>query len=96
MQRDEVLAILRLHRADLERRGVKSLALFGSTARGEARPDSDVDLLVEFASPVGFFEFYDLQRYLESVLRTSVDLGTAVSMKPRVRERVLGEAIYVS
>jgi predicted nucleotidyltransferase len=96
MQREEVLAILRSHRRELEHRGVKSLALFGSTARGEARPDSDVDLLVEFSVPVGFFEFYDLQQYLQTLLDTSVDLGTLASMKPRVRESALREAVYVS
>ena len=48
MKRDEVLAILAAHREPLQRLGVKSLTLFGSVARDEARPDSDVDLLVEF------------------------------------------------
>ena len=47
MKRDEVLAILAAHREPLQRLGVKSLTLFGSVARDEARPDSDVDLLVE-------------------------------------------------
>ncbi len=96
MEREKVLELLRSHLTELQGRGVKSLALFGSVARDEARSDSDVDLLVEFAYPVGYFEVFDLQQYLEELLRTPVDLGTAASMKPRVRERVLREAIYVS
>ena len=55
MKRDEVLAILAAHREPLQRLGVKSLTLFGSVARDEARPDSDVDLLVEFNQQGGFF-----------------------------------------
>lgn len=96
MQRDAVLELLRAHRADLERLGVKSLALFGSTARNEATPMSDVDLLVEFARPVGLFEFIDVQNYLEELLESRVDLGTPGSIRPRLRERVLREAVYVS
>ncbi|MDJ0541002.1 MAG: nucleotidyltransferase domain-containing protein, partial [Microcystis sp. M53603_WE2] len=57
MKRDEVLTILAKHREQLEKLGVKSLSLFGSVARDEARFDSDVDLLVEFSKAVGLFEF---------------------------------------
>ena len=49
MQRDQVLSILNAHQADLQSLGVKSLEIFGSVARDEARPDSDVDCLVEFS-----------------------------------------------
>jgi predicted nucleotidyltransferase len=94
--RDEILRVLREHRSDLERLGVKSLALFGSAVRGEAREDSDVDLLVEFQRPIGLFEFVDVKQYLEGVLGCGVDLGTPDSLKPRLRETVLAEAVYVS
>lgn len=73
--------------------GVKSLLLFGSVARDEARADSDVDLLVEFDYPVGLFTFVRLKRYLEEILKSSVDLGTPDSLKPYLREPVLREAI---
>ncbi len=95
-RRDEILLVLRQHRLDLERLGVKSLALFGSAVRGEAREDSDVDLLVEFQRPVGLFEFVDVKQYLEDVLGCRVDLGTPDSLKPRLRESVLAEAVYVA
>ncbi|MBI4572943.1 MAG: nucleotidyltransferase family protein [candidate division NC10 bacterium] len=93
--RDEIIRLLREHRPELERLGVKSLALFGSTARGEAREESDVDLLVEFQRPVGLFEFVDLKGYLENLLGCRVDLGTPASLKPQLRDPVLKEAVYV-
>jgi predicted nucleotidyltransferase len=97
MNRDEVLQILREYQDKLdERYGVRSLALFGSVARNEATASSDIDLLVEFNRPIGLFEFFALQDELESLLNCSVDIGTVDSLKPRVRARVLEEAVYVS
>jgi len=61
MERELVLQILQQNRAEIKTFGVISLALFGSVARGEARPDSDVDLLVEFDRPVGLFGLVALQ-----------------------------------
>jgi predicted nucleotidyltransferase len=57
MKRSEAMKIIGQHQTDLIRLKVKSLAIFGSVARDEARPDSDIDLLVEFSAPVGMFEF---------------------------------------
>jgi hypothetical protein len=97
MKRSDVLRILHEKRGKLsEKYGVKSLALFGSVARDEACPDSDVDLLVEFDRPVGLFAFIGLQQFLETLLGCKVDLGTLRSLKPRLKESVIQEAIYVS
>ena len=97
MKRSDVLRILHEKRGELsEKYGVKSLALFGSVARDEARPDSDVDLLVEFDRPVGLFAFIGLQQFLENLLGSKVDLGTLRSLKPRLKDSVLQEAIHVS
>lgn len=98
MTRDEVLAILRAHRAELAAFGVKSLALFGSFARDEARPDSDVDLLVEFApeAHVGLFELIDLKERLEQLLGRKVDLVPREGLKPRLRPIVEREEIRVA
>ncbi|GAB4194680.1 MAG: nucleotidyltransferase family protein [Coleofasciculaceae cyanobacterium] len=93
MDKNEAIAILTTHQDKLKEFGVKSLALFGSVARDEARLDSDVDLLVEFEKPVGLFTFMRLQRYLEAILDRSVDLGTPDSLKPYLRELVLQEAV---
>jgi len=75
---------------------VKSLSLFGSVARGEAGPGSDVDILVEFDRPVGYFGLFALQDHLEALLGCKVDLGTPNSLKPRLRLRVLGECLPVA
>lgn len=97
MKQDVVLKILKQQNAELARQfGVKSLFLFGSVARNEATPISDVDLLVEFNRPVGYFGLFALQDYLEKLLGCPVDLGTPDSLKPHMRERVMGEAIHVT
>ena len=93
MRQQEALKVLVNHQNTLKDFGVKSLMVFGSVARDEARPDSDVDLLVEFDRPVGLFMFVRLKRYLEETLESSVDLGTPDSLKPYLREPVLREAI---
>lgn len=93
---DEIRRILRQHQPLLaERFGVRSLALFGSVARNEATAGSDVDILVEFERPVGLFELFAFQDELEVILDRHVDVGTAQSLKPRIRERVLAEAVDV-
>ncbi len=73
---------------------VKELALFGSAARGEMRPDSDVDLLVEFQPRhgMGLFEFDALERELAALLGRKVDLVSKNGLKPRVRGPVLRDA----
>lgn len=95
MQRDEILRLLGEHRTELEKFKVKSLALFGSVARDEAREDSDVDILVEFAETPGFIQFIDLKFFLEDLLGCRVDLATRDALKPRLRTRVEKEAINV-
>ena len=97
MKRNEVVRILTEHQKELsEKYGVKSLALFGSVARDEANPKSDVDVLVEFDRPVGLFGLFALQDYLEALFGCPVDLGTPDSLKPRLRTKVLAECVYVA
>jgi predicted nucleotidyltransferase len=93
MKRDDVLAIVAAHREQLQKIGVKSLNLFGSVARDEARSDSDVDFLVEFNQPVGLFEFIEVRLYLQEILGCSVDLGTLKALKQHLREPVLKDVI---
>jgi hypothetical protein len=93
MDKERVLGLLNSHRNRLDEFAVKALFLFGSVARGEATPESDVDLLVEFDRPVGLFTLLKLQSYLEELLGCSVDLGTPNSLRPHLRETVLKEAI---
>ncbi len=88
---------LRQHRAALiaaaERHGASNLRVFGSVARGEEGPDSDVDLLVDLAPGTGLFRLATLQRELEEILHVDVDLAPADSLKPRVRADAEREAI---
>lgn len=88
--------ILRAHQADLYLRGVKSLAVFGSFARGESTPNSDIDLLVEFDQPIGLFEFIRLKNYLEELTRRRIDLVTPDALRPSMRESILSEAVHVA
>jgi len=98
MQRDNVLKILTEHRDELRQRfGVKSLALFGSVARGEATESSDVDWLVELERPVGFFHFYPVQHYLEDILGVAqVDLVMPDALHKELKEGTLREAIHAT
>ena len=97
MTRDDVLSTLRTASPHLASTyGIASLSLFGSTARSEQREGSDVDLLVSFDRPVGLFHLVRTQQELERILGRSVDLVTEAGLRPRVRERVLAEAIRVS
>ncbi len=93
MKRNEVLEVIAEHREQLEKLGVKSLSLFGSVARDEAGPDSDVDFLVEFNRAIGLFEFIEIRLYLQDILNCSVDLGTENALKEHLREPVLRDVI---
>ena len=78
-----------------ERFGVVRLALFGSTARDTARPDSDVDLLVAFDGPATSERYFGLQFYLEDLLGRPVDLVTEKALRERLRPYVKRDAIVV-
>ena len=97
MKRDELIHRLRAEGEELERRfGIRRLALFGSYARDEAGPESDVDLLVEFAEPPTFDRYMGLAEHLEELLGSRVDLVTAGSLKPRLRRYVERDLIRVA
>lgn len=79
----------------LKAMGVKSLGLFGSVARDEATSASDVDILVEFSQPVGFFQLFDLQYFLEDLLQRPIDLGTVTSLKEHLKKPILEDMVRV-
>ena len=96
MDRDEILERLRADRESLDRFGVRTIAVFGSIARGEGRVSSDVDVLVDFreeATP-GLFGFLDLKEHLEGLLGCAVDLATPKALHPALRDGILDEAVY--
>lgn len=80
----------------MERLSVARVALFGSVARGEESVGSDVDLLVEFARPVGLFHFVHVKRFLEELLGRPVDLVTPDALHPALRDAILAEALDVA
>lgn len=88
----EILSTLRSQRARFDELGVKRLGIFGSFARGEARPDSDLDVLVEFERTT-FDGYMDLKFYLEDLFGRRIDLVLADRIKPLLRERILSEVI---
>jgi uncharacterized protein len=96
MNRDDILALLRQHKAELQRRfGVVRLALFGSRASERARQDSDVDVLVAFDGPASSAQYFGVQFYLEDLLGCPVDLVTEKALRPQLRPYVERDAIHV-
>ena len=96
MSRAETLALLREHKPVLaERFGVVDLALFGSTARDEAGPDSDVDILVTFKRPLGSKQYFGAWHYLEDLLGRPIDFVTDRELRAELRPYVEAEAVHV-
>ena len=82
--------------ADLCRRyGATRLRLFGSAVRGEERPDSDVDIIVDFERPVGFLELIRFENALSEFFGRSVDLVTEPGLSPFIRDSVLASASVI-
>lgn len=96
MNSDDALRLLSDHLPEIRQRfGVRELALFGSVARNEARPDSDVDVLVAFTGTPTFDNYMGLKLYLEDLFGTRVDLAIHSDLRPALRPRIEQEALYV-
>jgi predicted nucleotidyltransferase len=98
MRREEALHRLKANTEKFKLFSVQQLAIFGSVARDEARPDSDIDILVEFDPHVrvGLFAFVRLQRLLSEIMGCQVDLVTLAALRKELREQILQEAIYAA
>ena len=95
MKSDEIFQTINRNRVDLFRLGVSRIGLFGSAARDEAGPDSDLDFLVEFRpGEKSYDHFFDLADFLEQLFGHRVDLLTVDSVSPVLRERILQEARF--
>jgi predicted nucleotidyltransferase len=96
MDRDRAIETLRAHEADLHRAGVARLYLFGSVARREARPDSDVDLFFDTDNPrFSLIELVDVQQQVSDILGTETDVMTRASLHPMLRSQIEAEALRV-
>lgn len=96
MERDQALKLLREHMDELRALGVLSLSIFGSVARDEAGPESDVDVLMEHGPGLSLFDYAGIKIRLEEILNRPVDLATPDALKPRIRDRVLAEAVHAA
>ena len=94
--REHVIATLRAHEQILRHRGVLHAALIGSVARGEARPDSDIDIMIELVpdAPIGLFEYVGITQYLDDLFPNHVDVANRSRLKAIVRPSAERDAVY--
>jgi predicted nucleotidyltransferase len=95
MDREQVITLLRVHEPELRAAGVIRLSLFGSTARGEQGPNSDVDLLAAFddGRRISLLAVAGIERQISQILGHRVELVEEGTLKPRVRKNVEAEAV---
>src|ERR1035438_5944978 len=95
---DNVLDTLRTHERELRRLGVSHAAVFGSVARGEARGDSDIDVLVELDQDrsLGIFEYARLKIYINELLNGASDVVNRRTLKPLLRDSILRSEEHTS
>jgi predicted nucleotidyltransferase len=96
MKTQEALDILRRHERALRERGVRRAALFGSVARGESRPGSDIDVMIEVEpeAHITVFEYAGLKEYIAGLFDGPVDVVNVAALKPYVRPTIATDAIY--
>ncbi len=96
MNREHVLATLRAHEQELRHRGVLHAALFGSLARNEATPASDIDIMIEIdpEAPVGVFEYVAITHYLSDLFPVPVDVANSRRLKPHMKPAAERDAVY--
>jgi len=95
---DEIKKILKEHKKELrEKYGIEEIGIFGSYLRGEAKKESDVDILVEFkpGAKISLLDFVELENYLSNLLGVKVDLVEKSALKPRIGKQILSEVIYI-
>jgi predicted nucleotidyltransferase len=96
MERTKAIAMLKMHEAELKRLGVTHLYLFGSTARGEARDDSDVDLFFDHVrGELSLYRLMDIKELVHSILGRPTDVMTRSSLHPALRSEIEASAVRV-
>ncbi|MCC6915355.1 MAG: nucleotidyltransferase family protein [Rhodospirillaceae bacterium] len=97
MNRDQIIQTFKTHETALRRRGVRRASLFGSVARGEARPGSDIDIFVELdpAAKMTAFDYADVVNYIQSLFSEPVDVSNREMLKPHVRPSAERDAVSI-
>jgi predicted nucleotidyltransferase len=96
MTRNEISDLIKARLPQLDVLNVESLHLFGSAARGEARPRSDADFIVRFKSAPSYDQFMDLKLLLEDALGTRIDLVTERAIRPELRDKIERDSVRVA
>jgi predicted nucleotidyltransferase len=96
MNRQNIIAVLQKNQAELNRQGVLHAALFGSVARGDAGPDSDIDIMIDLDpdARLGVFEYVGLKEYIASLFDGPVDVVNREGLKPYVKPAAVSDAVY--
>ena len=96
MRRNEAIERLTSKATEIRRLGATALFLFGSTARDEAGPDSDIDIFIDYdRAKFGFSEFFRIREALEAAVERRVDLATRASLHPALRRAIEAEAVRI-
>ena len=92
MRRREAIELLRRHRSAIAAHGVRALYLFGSTRRDEAKPESDVDLFVDYEEGFSLLDLVAVKEQIDQILGVRADLTTRGGLHPVLRDDILREA----
>lgn len=96
MPNEEIIKKLRANKEELYKRyNIKSMGIFGSYARGEETPESDIDILVEYEITPSLFELIDLEIKLEEYMNKKIDLVEKYSIKKGLENYILNEVVYL-
>jgi uncharacterized protein len=96
MIRDKVISLLREHQPEMRVFKIQELSIFGSVARNQETPQSDVDILVKFDGPATYDTYMELKFYLEELLNRKVDLITVDAVRKEIKEFVEKDLIRVA
>jgi predicted nucleotidyltransferase len=96
MIKQKIVAILKEHQKEIKNFNIQKISIFGSVARDEETPKSDIDILIKFSGPATFDLYMDLKFFLEDLLERKVDLVTEDALRPEIRPFIEKDLIRVA